>query len=239
MSQTEQSSANLAGVTESSKRLARVGALLMGAGALVLWLASRATWMTVEYGDDRTGSGAVDVNGATWSTEVTAVVLLLLAATVAALALRRWGRRIVGAVGAVAALAVVVPPVSLLAGTPDPERAKALLTYGGEEMTIGSTTGQAAIPEWASISSIDVAALGPVAGVIGALLACAGGLLLAFRPGGDAATVNKYEKASQRREKIEQDLEAEPDSGRVLWDAIDADLDPTDPRTARTTQRER
>lgn len=222
--------------TENSaqtKRHARMGALLMGGGALVLWLASRVTWMTVQYDDDRTGSGTVDVNGATWSTEVTAVVLLLLAATVAGLALGRWGRRLVGAIGAAAALAVVIPPISLLAGTPDAERAKALLTYGGEETTIGSAAGQAAIPEWAEISAIDVAALGPAAAVVGALVAAAGGLLLAIRPGEDAATVNKYEKASQRREKIEQDLEAEPDSGRVLWDAIDADLDPTDADSVR------
>lgn len=213
---------------EDEKRLGRAGALLMGVGALVLWLASRATWMTVHYADDRTGSGTVDVNGATWSTEVTAVVLLLLAATVAGLALRRWGRRIVGAVGAVAAFGVMVPPLSLLVGTPSVERAKALLTYGGEETTIGNTTGQAAIPEWATISTIDVASFAPVAAVVGALLAAAGGVLLAVRPGTDSATVNKYEKASQRREKIEQDLQAEPDSGRVLWDAIDADVDPTD-----------
>lgn len=213
------------------KRHARIGALLMGVGALVLWLASRVTWMTVHYEDDRTGNGAVDVNGATWSTEVTAVVLLLLAATVAGLALRRWGRRLVGAVGAVAAVAVTLPPLGLLIGTPDPERAKALLTLGGEETTIGSTVGEAAIPEWAVISSIDVAAIGPVAAVVGALTAAAGGLILAFRPGHDAVTVNKYEKASQRREKIGRDLEAEPDSGRVLWDAIDADLDPTDTAT--------
>mgnify|MGYP002713694482 CR=1 FL=1 len=211
--------------------LGRVGALLIGVGALVLWLASRATWMTVHYEDDRTGSGTVEVNGATWSTEVTAVVLLLLAAAVAGLALRRWGRRIVGVIGAVAALGVVIPPLSLLISSPSTERAKALLTYGGEETTIGSTTGQTAIPEWATISAIDVAALAPVAAVVGAFLATAGGVLLAVRPGRDSATVNKYEKASQRREKIEQDLEAEPDSGRVLWDAIDADVDPTDTNT--------
>ena len=57
------------------KRHARLGALLMGIGALVLWLASRVSWMTVNYEDDRTGDGAVDVNGATWSTEVTACLL--------------------------------------------------------------------------------------------------------------------------------------------------------------------
>lgn len=233
MSSSGQTAAETTDPTSSTKRHARAGALLMGAGALVLWLASRATWMTVQYTDDKTGSGAVDVNGATWSTEVTAVVLLLLAATVAGLALRRWGRRIVGAVGAIAALAVIIPPVSLLAGAPDSERAKALLTYGGEETTIGNTTGEAAIPEWATISAIDVASVAPVAAVLGSLLAAAGGLLLAIRPGLDAATVNKYEKASQRREKIEQDLEAEPDSGRVLWDAIDADMDPTDTHSPR------
>lgn len=214
--------------TRTSKRTSRLGALLMGAGALVLWLASRARWMTVSYTDDRTGSGEVSVNGATWSTEVTAVVLLLLAATIAGLALRRWGRRIVGAVGAVASAAVLIPPVMLLAGSPDPARAKALLTLGGEETTIGSTEGQAAIPEWADISGIDVSVLGPAGAVLGALVALAGGLILAVRPGRDTATVNKYEKASQRREKIEQDLASEPDSGRVLWDAIDADMDPTD-----------
>lgn len=216
------------GDAAKERRFARMGALLMGVGALALWLASRVTWMTVHYEDDRTGDGTVDVNGATWSTEVTAVVLLLLAAAVAGLALRRWGRRLVGAVGAVAALAVTVPPLGLLAGSPDPERAKALLTLGGEETTIGSTVGETAIPEWATISSIDVAALGPAAAVLAALVAAAGGLILAVRPGRDAVTVNKYEKASQRREKIEHDLETEPDSGRVLWDAIDADMDPTD-----------
>lgn len=214
--------------SSAEKRFARMGALLMGVGALVLWLASRVTWMTVNYSDDRTGDGTVDVNGATWSTEVTAVVLVLLAASVAGLALRRLGRRLVGAVGAVLAAAVVVPPLGVLFGSPDPERAKALLTLGGEETTIGSTVGETAIPEWATISSIDVAALGPAVAVLGALVAVAGGVLLAVRPGQDAATVNKYEKASQRREKIEHDLEAEPDSGRVLWDAIDADMDPTD-----------
>jgi len=63
--------------------------------------------------------------------------------------------------------------------------------------------------------------------------------MLAARPGRDAVTVNKYEKASQRREKIEHDLEAEPDSGRVLWDAIDADMDPTDTSSGTTpTNRE-
>ena len=206
----------------------RIGPLLMGLGAMVLWLASRLTWMTVSYADDRTGDGQIGVAGGEWSTEVTAVVLLLLAATVAGLALTKIGRRIVGAVGAAAAALVTVPPLTVLVASPDPERIKALLTYGGEEGAIGSTTGQAALPEWAQIVEVTTHVAGPLVGLLGALAAAAGGIALALRPGEDTASKNKYEKASQRREKIEQDLQDEPESGRVLWDAIDADIDPTD-----------
>lgn len=213
------------------KRLARLGALLMGAGALIMWAASRAKWMTVAYADDRTGDGSVSVNGATWSTEITAVVLLLVSGMVAGLVLRRGGRRIVGIVGAIAAAGALLAPLGVVAGQPDPERAKALLTYGGEEGLIGSTVSQAAISEWADITAVSVDYAGPIVAIVGALLAAAGGVVLAVRPGTDAASVNKYEKASQRREKIGHDLEAEPESGRVLWDAIDADIDPTDSPT--------
>nr|VDG63320.1 membrane protein [Streptococcus thermophilus] len=206
----------------------RIGPLLMGLGAMVLWLASRLTWMTVAYADDRTGDGQIGVAGGEWSTEVTAVVLLLLAATVAGLALTKIGRRIVGAVGAAAAALVTLPPLTVLISSPDPERIKALLTYGGEEGAIGSTTGQAALPEWAQIAEVTTHLAGPLLGVLGAVAAAAGGIFLAVRPGEDTASKNKYEKASQRREKIEQDLQDEPESGRVLWDAIDADIDPTD-----------
>lgn len=199
----------------------RIGALLMGLGGLVLWLASRMTWLTADYADDRTGDGSAPINGAEWSTEVTAVVLVLLAATIAGLALRRWGRRIVGAVGAVAAAAVTVAPLGLLLGTPDLERVSALLLYDIED-------NDATITSWADITAVNTAVVPPVLAVVGALIAVVGGLILAVRPGQDAATMSKYEKSSQRKEKIEQDLEAEPQSGRVLWDAIDADIDPTE-----------
>ena len=201
--------------------MSKFGALLMGLGALVLWLASRMTWLTAHYADNLTGDGSAPISGADWSTEVTAVVLVLLAATIAGLALRRWGRRIVGAIGAVAAGAVTVAPLALLLGTPDSERVSALLMYDIEN-------NDATITTWSDITSVDTAVVAPLIAVVGAVVAVVGGLLLAVRPGQDAATVSKYEKASQRKEKIEQDLEAEPQSGRVLWDAIDADIDPTE-----------
>ena len=49
--------------------------------------------------------------------------------------------------------------------------------------------------------------------------------------------MNKYEQETVRREKIRDDLESQPDSGRVMWDALDADIDPTeDPTQAPTGQ---
>ena len=63
-----------------------------------------------------------------------------------------------------------------------------------------------------------------------AVLGLAGGVLLIARPGEDSPRQNKYEKETVRREKVREDLEEDPQSGRVLWDAISADIDPTDPQ---------
>ena len=128
--------------------MSKFGALLMGVGALVLWLASRMTWLTANYADNLTGDGSAPISGADWSTEVTAVVLVLLAATIAGLALRRWGRRIVGAIGAVAAGAVTVAPLALLLGTPDSERVSALLMYDIERTTMPPSLRGLTSPPW-------------------------------------------------------------------------------------------
>lgn len=208
-----------------SKGWSRLGALGMGVGAVIMWVGSRMTWMDVAYLDDKSGSGSVALSGATWSTELTAVILVLLAGMIAAFALRRWGRRIVGAIGALAALGAIISPVAVLAGNPDAQRAKMLLTSGAASQR---SNAPVSIAEWAEITDISVQALGPVVTVIGALLAIVAGVALAVKPGGDSPKRNKYEKATMRREKIEEDLESTPDSGRVMWDALDADIDPTD-----------
>ena len=49
-----------------------------------------------------------------------------------------------------------------------------------------------------------------------------------MRPGTDLVAANKYERKAAREDKIERDLAESPDSGRVLWDALDADIDPSD-----------
>lgn len=86
---------------------------LIGLGALAVWGASRMPWLGVEAYDDKSGSKSLDVSGGMWSTETTAVALVLLAACIASFALRRAGRRLVGIVAGLAAAGGAWSPIHL------------------------------------------------------------------------------------------------------------------------------
>lgn len=201
-------------------RTSRIAALLLAVSAAVLWAASRMAWITVDTFDDKSGDATNAIIGGLWSTEQTAVAMLLLAGSIAGFALRRVGRRMVGVISALAGIGVSWAPLGLLAGEPDPQRAHQLLSTGEE----------AKIAAWAEIANLDVNSAGPALAMFGAAVALFGGVLLAMKPGTDSAKLNRYERKQDRAAKISRDLEAEPDSGRVMWDALDADIDPTDTR---------
>lgn len=201
-------------------RTSRIAALLLAVSAAVLWAASRMVWITVDTFDDKSGDATNAIIGGLWSTEQTAVAMLLLAGSIAGFALRRVGRRMVGVISALAGIGVSWAPLGLLAGEPDPQRAHQLLSTGEE----------AKIAAWAEIANLDVTSAGPALAMFGAAVALFGGVLLAMKPGTDSAKLNRYERKQDRAAKISRDLEAEPDSGRVMWDALDADIDPTDTR---------
>ncbi|SDL81351.1 trp region conserved hypothetical membrane protein [Corynebacterium mycetoides] len=220
-------------VGAADKGLTRIGAAGLGAGAVAVALFSRMDWIHVEFFDDRVGGGARSLTGAQWSTEVSAVSFLLLVAAVAAVALRRVPRRIVGAIAAVAALGASLSPVSLLLRGADPERVRALLTAGAED----AQARAGSILSMAELTSVQLHPLNLALTIAGLAIAAAGGIAVAARPGRDSATLNKYETEAVRKEKIGSDLEANPDSGRVLWDALDADIDPTDPTDTDPPQR--
>lgn len=209
------------------KGVSRIGALCVGLSGALIWAFSRMVWINAEYTDDISGGGSAAVRGSEWSAETTAVAILLLAGMVAGFALRRTGRRIVGAVCAVASALALLAPVRLLAGGADNERIHTILTAGSDASQ--SAGSNAALAQWAEITSTTLAATGPVLTLLACLIGAVGGVLLAARPGTDAPRQNKYEKEAVRREKVRTDLEEDPESGRVLWDAISADIDPTDP----------
>lgn len=210
------------------KGWSKPGALAMGVGGVALWAFARMAWIHVEYADSLSGDGTATVSGAEWSTETTAVALLLIVGMIAGFALRRTGRRLVGVVGALAGVGAAVSPVAALTQPIDHERVHALLSVGTDGAQAAQATEDAVISGWAEITSAAVSATGPIGALVGSLVAVLGGVLLAVKPGQDSAKLHKYEQETVRREKIHEDLESQPDSGRVLWDALDADIDPTD-----------
>lgn len=207
------------------QRLAAVG---LAVGAAVLWLSSRLTWIDVDIFDDKSGAQAVQMTGARWSTELTALALVIAAAAIAVVVLSRPWRRVVGAVAAVAAAYASWPAVAMLSGGPDHASVRAILTSGREAAASSSSSADVAhMSDWAEITATHVSAVGPVCTVLGAVVAVIAAVLVVMHPGEDSAGANKYERAQTRREKLEADLDLAPDSGRVMWDALDADLDPT------------
>lgn len=207
------------------RRASRIGAAAMLLGGVVLLFGARLEWLVVEVFDDKSGAATIPIPGSAWSTEATAVALLLLAGGVAGFVLRKWGRRIVGVISALAAVGASWTPMALLAGEPDPERARQILTVGAASQQADHPV---LISSWAELTALTVSSAGPTVALAGAALAIFGSVLLAFKPGSDGPRLNKYEKKSQREAKLAQDLQTSPDSGRVMWDALDADIDPTD-----------
>ena len=87
----------------------------------------------------------------------------------------------------------------------------------------------AQISDWATVVSTEVHSLGPAMAILGAAAALFGAVMLARNPGEDKTKVSsKYETPAARQAKLGEDLETSADSGRVMWDALDSDIDPTD-----------
>ena len=204
----------------------RLGPLLIAVGAIVLWLASRATWVVAVSEDDKAGSATNDIVGSAWSLEIMALTLVLVAGAVAGMALRRIGRRVVGIVCALAAAASAWTPINLLTAGAEAERAQKILQgASANENAVDS----AQISDWATVVSTEVHSFGPAVAILGAAAALFGAVMLARNPGEDKAKVSsKYETPAARQAKLGEDLETSGDSGRVMWDALDSDIDPTD-----------
>ena len=197
-----------------------LASLMLAGGAVVLWVSSRLAWLTVTADDDKAGTKTVTIHGASWSTELIAAAIMLAAAAIAGLILRRAGglAAVVAAAGGWFILQVLV------GGTPDAQRALAILSTNN---TTSATKG-AQLTSWAQITAIDVNTPPIVLALIGVAIGLVGGVILAAYPGVDGPKRTQYERKQRRTAHIAAELAAEPDSGRVLWDAIDADIDPTD-----------
>jgi uncharacterized membrane protein (TIGR02234 family) len=198
----------------------RVAQLLLVLSGLALWAASRLPWVDVTSADGLGQPKSTTLNGATWSTALVPLALVVLAAAVAALAVRGWVLRLVGVLVAVA-------------------------TVGMGYLGIGLWVIRDVAVRAADLAQIPVAALrgterhhwGAVLTLVAAACALVGAVLLvrsAAKLGSGAGTSSgKYLAPAAKREAARQEATDEGMSERMIWDALDEGVDPTqDPTTS-------
>ncbi len=194
--------------------MTRIAQLLLILAALALWAASRLTWVEVSSFDGLGQPRTATLSGAEWSTPLIPLALLLLAAAVAALAVRGWPLRVVAVLVALSSAAMGYLAIGWWT-----LRDVAVRAAGLAEVPVSALVGSQR-HHWGALLTLTAAAL-TLAGAV---------LLLrsAVRPG---AMTTKYAAPAARREvaarETTPDDTADGMSARMIWDALDEGLDPT------------
>jgi uncharacterized membrane protein (TIGR02234 family) len=199
---------------EKRRRALRSAQLLLVLAGLGLWAASRLPWVLITTADGLGQPKTTTLSGATWSTALLPVALLLVAAAVATLAVHGWALRVVAVLVAAASAGAAYPAIGQwvvphldvraaeLAGIPVMFLRGSELHYAGAVITL-------------------VAA---VFALVGAAL------LMRSASGGRPATAKYAAPAVRRAATANHDPGSTGGSGaseRVLWDALDEGRDPT------------
>ncbi|MGA9492615.1 MAG: TIGR02234 family membrane protein [Mycobacterium sp.] len=190
----------------------RIAQMLLVVAAAGLWAASRLSWVGLRTFDGLSPPKLVTLSGAQWSSGLLPLALLLLAAAIAALAVRGWVLRVLAVLVALASLATGYLAVSTLE-IPDVAVRAADLVHVPLVELVGSNRHYA----------------GPVITLVTAVCALAGAVLLmhaATTAGGVSA---KYVTPGARRAVVRRKSNDETTmSERTMWDALDEGRDPTD-----------
>lgn len=186
----------------------RVAQLLMVLAALALWVASRLPWVEITSFDGLGQPKTITLNGATWSAALTPLALLLLAAAVAALAVRGWLLRVLAVLVAVAS-----GLMAYLAITQWVVRDVSMRGAGLVEVTVASLVGSQRF-YWGAVLTL-----------VAAVCALVGAVLLIRCAGTAKASDTKYAAPAARRAAV-QDVD-DSMSERMIWDALDEGRDPT------------
>ena len=180
--------------------------LLFSAGAL--WVASRMVWVDVQSFDGLGQPKTTALNGASWSTALVALAVMLAVAAIAPIAVRGWRLGL---------LAVIVAGVS------------AVMAY----MAISLWAIRDVAVRAAHLAEVPVANLvstqrhygGAIVTLVAAIGALVGAVLLLRSVAKPRPEVDRYE----RRRSAPPPEEAAATSERAIWDALDEGRDPTDP----------
>jgi uncharacterized membrane protein (TIGR02234 family) len=187
----------------------RVAQLVLVLAAAGLWVASRLVWVEVRSFDGLGQPKTATLNGASWSTALVPLAVLVLAAAIAALAVRGWPLRLLAVLVAAASAGVAYLAISLwvirgvavraahLAQVPVTDLIGTQRHYSGAVITV-------------------VAAVGTLIGAVLLMRAAAKARPDAARYARRAAVPPPEEKGAAMSE-------------RMIWDALDEGRDPTNP----------
>jgi uncharacterized membrane protein (TIGR02234 family) len=196
--------------------MTRIAQLLLVLAALALWVGSRMTWIVVSSFDGLGQPKTATLSGASWSTALVPLALLVLAAAVAALAVRGWPLRL---------LAMLVAAASAGMG------------YLG----IGLWVIRDVAVRAAELAQVPIVALvatqrqhwGAVLTLVAAALTLAGAVMLLRAAATSKSDAGKYVAPAARRAAVQrdagQDETGDGMSERMIWDALDEGRDPTSP----------
>ncbi len=195
----------------------RIAQALLALAALALWGASRLTWVQVQSFDGLGQPKTSTLTGAQWSTALVPLALVLLAAAVAALAVRGWALRLLAVLVALCSAALAYLGISLWV-------VRDIAVRGADlaQVPVAALVGSSRQYVGAGIT------------VAAAVLTLAAAVLLIR----SAATARgtKYVAPAARRDAVNRESAADGMSERMIWDALDEGSDPTDPDAGSDTK---
>lgn len=186
----------------------RVAQLLLVLAAAGLWVASRLVWVEVRSFDGLGQPKTATLNGASWSSALVPLAVLVLAAAIAALAVRGWPLRLLAVLVAAASAGMAYLAISLWVIRDVAVRAAHLA-----QVPVADLVG-AQRHSWGAVITV-IAAVGTLVGA--ALL-----MRVAAKARPDATRYAR--RGGARREERGAAL-----SERMIWDALDEGRDPTNP----------
>ncbi|TYQ09645.1 UNVERIFIED_ORG: putative membrane protein (TIGR02234 family) [Gordonia westfalica J30] len=234
---------------KSSRRPQMIAAILMLATAAAFWGASRLTWAIVSAEDGLSPQRAFDVKGADWSPWLTPLALVYLAGIAAVLSVRGWGLRLVALLVAAGGVLAAFPAISLIAGGTDSEYAADAGDIPDRYVVLYTDS------QWLPAALVLLGTVCAVAAAV-VLLRVAKGATMSSKYKTPAARREELETeifADYERRKKAAAADAtkagdtpvaggaatggkdgrsadDPDANeRMMWDALDTGIDPTDP----------
>jgi uncharacterized membrane protein (TIGR02234 family) len=188
----------------------RLAQLLLVLAAIGLWVASRLPWVHIQTFEGLGQPRTVTLNGAAWSTALVPLAVLLVAAALAALALRGWPLRVLAALVGLASAGAAYLGISQWV-----VRDVAVRGAGLAQVPVASLVGSSR-----EYGGAVVTLAAAVCTLLGAVLLMRG----AVRETGGRA---KYASRAQRRAAVIGDESSGTMTERMMWDAMDEGHDPT------------